>query len=114
MARNPWTIYRERSHIDDAQLKSIVKIVKMLPEGTTVSAAKLKQVLTADEQEDLADGGEISTEDILAAQMAEKADDSGITYIALNSVSVEFAALVHAFVIRFFISCLILFSFLSL
>jgi type I restriction enzyme R subunit len=34
---------------------------------------------------DLNDGGEISTEDILAAQMASRADDGGITFVAFTA-----------------------------
>ena len=37
------------------------------------AAAKLKQVLNAEELKELADGGEVSTEDLLAAQMANRA-----------------------------------------
>ncbi|MCH7892468.1 MAG: DEAD/DEAH box helicase family protein, partial [Gemmatimonadetes bacterium] len=47
---------------------------------TGQAAAKLKQVFSVEEQEELADGGEISTEDILSAQMAAKVHDFGITY----------------------------------
>jgi type I restriction enzyme R subunit len=39
---------------------------------TGEAAGKLKQVLSADELKDLADGGEVSTEDILAAQMSRQ------------------------------------------
>jgi len=57
------------------------------------SAAKLKAVLSAEAQAELADGGEVSTEDILAAQlenrMAARAQlgsgDAGITYVALTA-----------------------------
>ncbi len=49
------------------------------------AAAKLKEVLSAEEQKELADGGEISTEDILAAQMAARTNDSAITYIAFTA-----------------------------
>ncbi|MFY9976009.1 MAG: type I restriction endonuclease, partial [Chromatiaceae bacterium] len=52
---------------------------------TGESAAKLKAVLSAEELEALADGGEVSTEDILAAQMAARAKDTGITYVALTA-----------------------------
>lgn len=52
---------------------------------TGEAAVKLKAVLTAEELKELEDGGEISTEDILAAQMAAKTDDSGITYIAFTA-----------------------------
>ncbi len=52
---------------------------------TGQSAAKLKQVLSAAELEELADGGEISTEDVLAAQMAARARDAGITYVAFTA-----------------------------
>ncbi len=40
---------------------------------TGEAAAKLKQVLSAEEIIELEDGGEISTEDILAMQMASRA-----------------------------------------
>ncbi len=49
------------------------------------AAAKLKAVLSADELEALSDGGEVSTEDILAAQMAARADDAGITFVAFTA-----------------------------
>ncbi len=49
------------------------------------AAAKLKAVLTAEELNELADGGEVSTEDILAAQMTARADDGGITYVAFTA-----------------------------
>lgn len=49
------------------------------------TAAKLKEVLSAAELADLADGGEISAEDILAAQMANRATDTGITFVAFTA-----------------------------
>jgi type I restriction enzyme, R subunit len=52
---------------------------------TGEAAAKLKQTLSPEELEDLEDGGEISTEDILAAQMKARADEAGITYVAFTA-----------------------------
>lgn len=52
---------------------------------TGEAAAKLKQVLSNEEISELEDGGEVGTEDILAAQMAARADDSGITYVAFTA-----------------------------
>ena len=52
---------------------------------TGEAAAKLKAVLTPEELKELEDGGEVSTEDVLVAQMAAKADDTGITYIAFTA-----------------------------
>jgi len=52
---------------------------------TGEAASKLKQLLSADEQEAIADGGEISSEDILAAQMASRASEKGITYVAFTA-----------------------------
>jgi type I restriction enzyme, R subunit len=52
---------------------------------TGEAAAKLKAVLSAEELKDLNDGGEISTEDILVAQMAARADDGGITFVAFTA-----------------------------
>lgn len=49
------------------------------------AAAKLKQVLSAEEQQALADGGEIDTEDLLAAQMAATANAKGVTYVAFTA-----------------------------
>jgi type I restriction enzyme R subunit len=51
--------------------------------GTT--AAKLRKVLSADEQKEMEDGGEVSYEDILAAEMAERANDKGITFVAFTA-----------------------------
>ena len=52
---------------------------------TGEAAAKLKAVLSAEELKELEDGGEISTEDLLAAQMASRAAESGITYLAFTA-----------------------------
>ena len=49
------------------------------------AAAKLKAVLSAEELADLADGGEVSVDDLLAAQMAARAKESGITYVAFTA-----------------------------
>jgi type I restriction enzyme R subunit len=52
---------------------------------TGEAAAKLKAVLTAEEMQELADGGEVSNEDLMVAQMANRAADSGITYVAFTA-----------------------------
>lgn len=52
---------------------------------TGEAATKLKQVLSPEELDDLADGGEVSAEDLLAAQMAARANDAGITYVAFTA-----------------------------
>jgi type I restriction enzyme, R subunit len=52
---------------------------------TGEAAAKLKQVLSPEELAELEDGGEVSTEDMLAAQMAARASDKGITYVAFTA-----------------------------
>ncbi|MHB8167516.1 MAG: type I restriction endonuclease subunit R [Sulfuricella sp.] len=52
---------------------------------TGEAAAKLKQVLSPEEWQELNDGGEVSTEDILAAQMAARSAESGITYVAFTA-----------------------------
>ena len=52
---------------------------------TGEAAAKLKAVLSAEELQELNDGGEISTEDLLAAQMVNRSADSGITYVAFTA-----------------------------
>ncbi|MEH2564963.1 type I restriction endonuclease subunit R [Bradyrhizobium sp. AZCC 2289] len=52
---------------------------------TGEAAAKLKQVLSPEELAELGDGGEVSTEDMLAAQMTTRASDKGITYVAFTA-----------------------------
>jgi type I restriction enzyme R subunit len=52
---------------------------------TGEAAAKLRSVLSVEELEELSDGGEISMDDLLAAQMASRADDSGITFVAFTA-----------------------------
>lgn len=52
---------------------------------TGEAASKLKQLLSAEELKDLADGGEVSSEDLLAMQMAARANDKGITYVAFTA-----------------------------
>ena len=49
------------------------------------AAAKLKAVLSPEEILELGDGGEVSTEDILVAQMSARAADTGITFIAFTA-----------------------------
>ncbi len=52
---------------------------------TGEAASKLKQVLSPEELQELNDGGEVTTEDILAAQMAARADSKGITFVAFTA-----------------------------
>jgi type I restriction enzyme R subunit len=52
---------------------------------TGAAAAKLKEVLSAQELAELEDGGEVATEDLLAAQMAARAGEAGITYVAFTA-----------------------------
>ena len=49
------------------------------------TAAKLKAVLTPEEIEEISDGGEISSEDLLAAQMSARAAKDGVTYVAFTA-----------------------------
>ncbi|MDB4914692.1 MAG: type restriction endonuclease subunit [Gemmatimonadetes bacterium] len=49
------------------------------------AAAQLKAVLSAAELQELNDGGEVSAEDILSAQMAARADEGGITFVAFTA-----------------------------
>lgn len=50
------------------------------------AAAKLKQLLTAEEAGELEDGGEIDAETLLAAQMANRAgQDKNLTYLAFTA-----------------------------
>ena len=49
------------------------------------AAAKLKQLLSAEELAELQDGGEISTEDLLAVQMAGRIGGDELTYIAFTA-----------------------------
>lgn len=56
---------------------------------TGEAAAKLKQLLSAEEWAELQDGGEVDTEALLAAQMAARSGDSagakGLTYVAFTA-----------------------------
>lgn len=52
---------------------------------TGAAASSLKAVLSAEELKELADGGEVSTEDVLAVKMATRANDAGITYVAFTA-----------------------------
>src|SRR3569623_857448 len=49
------------------------------------AAAQLKAVLSPEELADLKDGGEVSSEDILAAQMDTRASAQGITFVAFTA-----------------------------
>ncbi|HEY4301083.1 MAG TPA: DEAD/DEAH box helicase family protein [Candidatus Didemnitutus sp.] len=52
---------------------------------TGEAASKLKAVLSPEELEEFNDGGEVSSEDILTAQMAARADEKGITIVAFTA-----------------------------
>ena len=52
---------------------------------TGEAAVKLKQTLSAEELAELKDGGEIDTEDMLAAQMRARSSSKGITYVAFTA-----------------------------
>ena len=52
---------------------------------TGEAAAKLKAVLSSEELQELNDGGEIGTEDLLAAQMTARSAQSGISYVAFTA-----------------------------
>ncbi len=56
---------------------------------TGAAAATLRQVLSAEELEELKDGGEVSTEDLLAAQMAARAGsgkaEKAVSYVAFTA-----------------------------
>lgn len=49
------------------------------------AAAKLKAVLSPAELAELGDGGQVSMDDVLAAQMGARAADKGITYVAFTA-----------------------------
>ena len=52
---------------------------------TGQAAEKLKKVLSASEAADLADGGEVGMDEVLAAQMADRVKENGITYVAFTA-----------------------------
>jgi type I restriction enzyme R subunit len=52
---------------------------------TGEAAAKLKAVLSPEELAELGDGGEVSMDDVLASQMASRAGESGITFVAFTA-----------------------------
>ena len=52
---------------------------------TGEAASKMKEVLTEEEQKELEDEGTLSSEDILIAQMASRAADVGITFVAYTA-----------------------------
>lgn len=52
---------------------------------TGEAAAKLKTVLSAEELKEVEDGGEISSEDLLLAQMTARSKEAGITYVAFTA-----------------------------
>ncbi len=49
------------------------------------AAAKLKAVLSPEELAEIGDGGEVSMDDVLAAQMSSRASDYGITFMAFTA-----------------------------
>jgi type I restriction enzyme R subunit len=49
------------------------------------AAKRLREVLTDAEIHELGDGGEVSTEDLLAAQMTARATADGVTYVAFTA-----------------------------
>jgi len=74
---------RERAATQSKRFAVIADEAHSSQAGET--AAKLKAVLTPEEIEEISDGGEISTEDLLAAQMAARASADGVTYVAFTA-----------------------------
>ncbi|MBL0115809.1 MAG: type I restriction endonuclease subunit R [Sphingomonadales bacterium] len=74
---------RERSATQGKRFAVIADEAHSSQAGET--AAKLKAVLSPEELADIGDGGEVSSEDILAAQMAARATDDGVTYVAFTA-----------------------------
>jgi type I restriction enzyme R subunit len=52
---------------------------------TGAAAAKLKQVLSAEEWQEVEEGGEVGFDDVLRAQMTARTADTGITYVAFTA-----------------------------
>ncbi|MBE9374596.1 type I restriction endonuclease subunit R [Saccharopolyspora sp. HNM0983] len=48
-------------------------------------SSKLKQVLTAEELQDIRDGGEVDIESVLAAEMTERAESPNVSYLAFTA-----------------------------
>jgi len=74
---------RERAATDDKKFAVIADEAHSSQAGET--AAKLKAVLSPEEIEELGDGGEVSAEDVLAAQMSARAAEDGVTYVAFTA-----------------------------
>lgn len=74
---------RERAATDGKKFAVIADEAHSSQAGET--AAKLKAVLSPEEIEELSDGGEVSAEDLLAAQMAARAAEDGVTYVAFTA-----------------------------
>lgn len=74
---------RERAATDGKRFAVIADEAHSSQAGET--AAKLKAVLSPEELAEMGDGGEISAEDMLAAQMAARAADDGVTYVAFTA-----------------------------
>jgi len=74
---------RDRAATDGKRFAVIADEAHSSQAGET--AAKLKAVLSPEEIADLGDGGEISAEDVLAAQMTARAADDGVTYVAFTA-----------------------------
>ena len=79
-------LYKKMSEMASNEGKRFAVIADEAHSSQTGDAsAKLKAVLSAEELLELKDGGEVSSEDILAAQMASRADDAGITFVAFTA-----------------------------
>ena len=74
---------RERAATDRKKFAVIADEAHSSQAGET--ASKLKAVLSPEEVAELGDGGEVSAEDILAAQMTARAADDGVTYVAFTA-----------------------------
>lgn len=74
---------RERAATDGKKFAVIADEAHSSQAGET--ASKLKAVLSPEEVAELGDGGEVSAEDILAAQMSARAAEDGVTYVAFTA-----------------------------
>jgi len=81
----PWALEEVRNQAATHGKRFAVIADEAHSSQTGEAASKLKAVLSAQELADFGDGGEVSSEDILAAQMASRADDRGITFVAFTA-----------------------------
>ena len=85
ISRLPCEKVRESCAASEGKRFAVIADSEADSSQTGEAAATLKQVLSAEEWQEIEEGGEVGFDDVLRAQMTARTADTGITYVAFTA-----------------------------